>query len=351
MSARYPPLAACPFHRPVSSRAPPTRSLHGWRATHFACSRHPRTPYLYCHIAVLVSRDGRVVNNVSLYIDSTLRGVTIEVDSRPRLRAGQPAHSYPPFDDVAQLKVFTRQLQPVRNSTLKPLQPPATSAVSMQIVVDSSNYVYLFGIIERIMPQVWVFSPLRWPQQSSWQPPIPVVDNTRYGLGSTTRTTCTSSRPAATRRVHHRPEGRLAVQLPVGTGNISEPHIRDVAIDAQLQMWHTYMNSSAVSVIDSSGRLITDYNLLSMSYGRSNSAIDVDLLNNVVVTDGWEQAMLIVSPRGDLIRTLSPDFPVVSYMAAPLPTISAVWTRAVTCFSTALRSFTSGTSPHRTGLC
>ena len=301
----------------------PTRYLHGWQATQFACSRNPATPYLYYlldgprHIAVLDSRDGHLVRNESLYVDSLFYNARIAVDSRDNVFVlTVPLLPLPPFHDTAELKVFDAQLQSVKNITVKSLQPPVSYAETMQLVVDSSNFVYLFDVIERTVPQVWVLSPRQWMQQAYWQAPIPTGNSTRYVLAIDNTDYLYFQQVSGDKNLFITDvKGSLQYTYQLSRGDIDEPDIRDVTIDAQLQMWHTYMNSSAVTVIDSSGRFIADYNLLSMNYGRSNSAIDVDLLNNVVIADRWEQAMLIVSPRGDITRTLSPEVPPLVYVS------------------------------------
>ena len=41
--------------------------------------------------------------------------------------------------------------------------------------------------------------------------------------------------------------GVVQVSYQLGTGNMSEPWIDDVAIDAQLQMWHTHEYNTYIS--------------------------------------------------------------------------------------------------------
>ena len=104
-------------------------------------------------------------------------------------------------------------------------------------------------------------------------------------------------------------QGGLQYTYQLGSGNASEPVINALAIDAQLQMWHTHLGHVDLTVLDSTGRLVASFDVLSKSRYSYTQHIGVDLLGNVNVWDGVEQALLVVSPRGDIINTLSSNVP------------------------------------------
>ena len=80
------------------------------------------------------------------------------------------------------LKVFDEQLRSLKNVSLDELRPPPPRTVELQLVVDSTNAVYLFSSAagnSSANGRVWVLSPREWQQQATWQAPITLSGN-RY---------------------------------------------------------------------------------------------------------------------------------------------------------------------------
>ena len=310
----------CTAQQPVESQ--PSGLLHGYTVNDFAASRNPSTPYLHyildgIHaVTAIDARDGRAVQNVS-FVNATLYMAAIAVDSLNHVfvladgmfRAG-----------MEQLLVLDASLGSLANISVTSLQPPLSDPLEAQLAVDSANSVYLFSSAPGTPTYgyVWVLSPRQWVQQAAWLAPVPLsfslaaawmeyvlaIDNTGllyFQQSSGNQTLYLTDQ-----------QGRLQYSYQLGTGDVGEPWIRDVAVDAQLRMWHTHLNSSYVSVTDSNGQLVAIYNLVATSRGRSRANVDVDVLNRVVVADMLEQVLLVVSPQGDIVNTVSS--PVASLM-------------------------------------
>ena len=222
---------------------------------------------------------------------------------------------------MEQLLVLDASLGSLANISVTSLQPPLSDPLEAQLAVDSANSVYLFSSAPGTPTYgyVWVLSPRQWVQQAAWLAPVPLsfslaaawmeyvlaIDNTGllyFQQSSGNQTLYLTDQ-----------QGRLQYSYQLGTGDVGEPWIRDVAVDAQLRMWHTHLNSSYVSVTDSNGQLVATYNLVATSRGRSRANVDVDVLNRVVVADMLEQVLLVVSPQGDVTSAVSSPIP--SFMA------------------------------------
>ena len=295
----------------------PTRFLHGWFVTDFATSRNPATPHLYYavdgthQIIVIDSRDGRVVRNVS-YFDSQHWLGAITVDSRDYVYVF--AHSQ---QDSFHLKVFDESLQSLKNVSMASLQPSASSTWELQLLVDSVNSVYLFSSVPGSTNDgyVWVLSPRQWLQQASWKAPIRTstnrTDTAYYVIAIDSQDYLYFQQTNGYKMLYITDQqGALQYSYQLGSGNTSSPWIDAVAIDSQGQMWHTFLGSPLVSVLDGSGKGVRLYNILTVNRYSYAKNIDVDLMGNVVVADGVEQALLILSSQtGDIVNSLSSRIP------------------------------------------
>ena len=297
----------------------PTAFLHGWQVDNFAISRNPATPYLLyvvdgsSRLIALDARDGRVIRNIS-YVDSREWFGNIAVDNRGYVYA--LAFN---VDDGYLMNVFDESLELLKTVKLQTLQPPVTLSYALQVVVDSTNSVYLFSSSpgRKIDGQVWVLSPRQWIQQASWQAPIQLSNNRTayYRMAIDSQDYLYFQAINGYKNLYITDQqGALQMNYQMGTGNRSEPWIDDLVIDSQGQMWHTLSGSTYVTVFDSSASLVAVYNLLSSDFPLWTVHIDVDLTGNVVVADTVEQSLLIVSPRGDIVNSLAPQVPSMWYL-------------------------------------
>ena len=159
----------------------PTRLLHGWSATGYAASRNPANPQFHYildnqrAVVALGPRDGQVVRSATFYGSGGRYLRSIAVDSRN--------YVYVEADNAKEghtLKVFDEQLRSLKNVSLDELRPPPPRTENLQIVVDSTNAVYLFSSTatpSSANGRVWVLSPREWQQQASWQAPITLSGN------------------------------------------------------------------------------------------------------------------------------------------------------------------------------
>ena len=298
----------------AQSTSYPDRVVHGWWPDVFAPSPAPSTGHLIYVLdgqfgVVLVdARDGGMLRNASFagaafYLDQ------IVVDSR-----GYVFVTTWPFRNVdpsasSQLLVFNSGLTQLHNLSFSTLQPTTTTR-DMQVVVDSTNTVFLFdgNPFSSTFGCVWTLSARGWQQLSSWQAPINLDNQTFYLLAIDNQDYLYFQQVSGYKMLYITDRsGAVLMSYQLGTGNASDPDIDDVAIDAQLQMWHTHQYSTLISVIDSNGKLVAVYDVLTYTsrYEYRTNHIAVDAYNNVLAMDSSEDALLFVSQRGDITNSLS----------------------------------------------
>ena len=313
-------LLAC-FILPTPSTAQrehlPTNFLHGWLPVSFAASRNPATPHLYyivdsvSRVLAIDGRDGRIVSNSSYFFDPFLYLGDIAVDSRGYVYVAAQIG-----ENQLYIAVLDESLRSVKNVSLRSLQPPVLDVQYLQLVVDSTNALYLFnsGSDSSTDGQVWRLSPRQWLQSASWKAPIQLRNNitttSSYVMAIDSDDYLYFQQINGYKMLYITSQkGQLQYTYQLGTGNMSDPWIEDVAIDAQMRMWHTHIDDTVVSVVDSDGQLVAEYDILSTNLYGYPQPIDVDQYNNVVVADGIEEALLIVSPQGDITNSLASRIP------------------------------------------
>ena len=103
-------------------------------------------------------------------------------------------------------------------------------------------------------------------------------------------------------------KGVAHFSMQLGSDSASGPWVSDVVVDAQLQMWHIFEDSSAVAVYSDEGELVAAYDVLTAG-GAWDSRIDIDQRGTVLVSGWAEQALLTLSSQGDITRTLASRVP------------------------------------------
>ena len=314
--------------QPIVHAHYPDRLLHGWVVSDFATSQDPsgRNQYYiidgHRHIVVIDAVDGRVIRNVSFTDQYHWLG-RIAVDRRGYVFVTADGDDY-----GSHLKVLDASLRPVKNVSLVELQPALYSAYSVQVVVDSTNSIYLFD--ESGQPGmgtngvVWVLGPRQFVQQSVWKAPISSNFTDRFIMAIDNQDYLYFQARSGYKMLYITDQsGALQSSYQLGSGSMASPSIEAVAIDAQLQMWHTHSGSTMVSVLDSNGNLISMPDVLSSASWGWTSYVAVDALNNVIVSDRQEQALLHVTANGNILRTLRSQVPAMWYVTELLADYSA----------------------------
>ena len=309
-------LAAFPSPFTAQPSHYPQRTWHGYSPTTFATSPSFETSHLLWivddeqHVAVVNTRDGSVVRNASFTEHYMQRLGAIALDSKSK------SVFVVAYDDrqgaEQQLLVLDGDLNQVGGVPFSSLKPAPSDTREMQLIVDSTDTIYLFDSYQRssALGTVWVLSPNQWTQQQTWKAPISLTNYTGCVLAIDNADYLYFQDASGYQMLWITDDaGAVQAQFQLGTGNMSEPRITDVAIDAQQQMWHTYERSSYISVSDSNGKLLVLYDVMTPYQWRPNH-IRVDSQNNVIVSDILELSLLYVSQRGDIINTVtSPIMP------------------------------------------
>ena len=288
------------------------RVYHGWSPYNFAPSA------ITANLIYLVDSEkevlavntdtGRVVGNASLTNTPYLLS-EINVDSNGYVYVS--AYSYS-RGAGPMLLIFDGNLTLQTNISLSTLKP-ATSTYDLQIVIDyNGNTVYLFdgNPYSNTRGYVWVLrgDGRTWTQLNTFNAPINLANYTGYVIGIDHTGLLYFQAVSGYKIVYISDAyGGLQAQFQLGTGNMSEPWIDDIAIDSQLRMWHTHEANSYISVTDTNGKLLSVYDILSDNtyYSYRTNHIAVDMNGNVICTDTVEQSLLYVSQRGDITNTIS----------------------------------------------
>ena len=231
-----------------------------------------------------------MVSNVT-YLDQSNYFSDIAVDSRGYVHvavytAGKGPHT----------AVLDQSLRSVKNISLTSLQLQLLHVQYLQLVVDSTNAVYLFDSAwgSSTEGRVLVLSSRQWLQSASWRAPISLQSNitsqSNYVMAIDSDDYLYFQQINGYKMLYITSQkGQLQYTYQLGTGNASEPWIEDVVIDSQYRMWHTRTGDSHVSVVDSDGMLVAAYDTFSTSSYGFIHPIDIDLHNNIVVAMVWSR--------------------------------------------------------------
>ena len=292
----------------------PDGFLHGWSVEDFAASRNPSTPWLLYvvdgrrHVVAIDARDGSTVYH-SDWLDGGHSLSRIAVDSRNYVLV--TAYNW---QQQYHVLVLDEQLRQVKSISSSSLDPPLAQAYNLQLAVDSSDTVYLFNSNPGVPldGQVWALNSREWRQTMSWRAPVNTsnswaeqyvlaIDNQDYLYFQQTN--------GAKQLVIADQKGTQQFAMQLGSGSESEPWISDVVVDAQLQMWHVFADSSTVALYSDEGELVGSYDVLTAGGVGYSGHIDIDQLGAVRVSDWAERALLTVSARGDVTSTLASRAP------------------------------------------
>ena len=286
------------------------RWIHGWSPYNFAPSPDPRTAHLVYvldgqrDVVLVDSRDGRIVRSANFTNRDGHYLFEIAVDSHGFVLVTATTARV----QGQQLLVLNSDLQQVATVDFSSsLKPPPGPSVRVQLAVDSTDTVYLFdGHTRSSNPgTVWVLNPSQWTQQQTWEAPISLVNFTGCVMVIDNEDMLYFQSVAGYKMLYVTDvSGMVQMTYQLGTGNMSEPRISRMAIDAHLQMWHTYQDNGFITVRDSNGKLVAVYDILQDHVAIQNR-IAADANNNIIASDSFEQALLFLSQSGDILKTVA----------------------------------------------